>query len=132
MPRSRRPQAYGDEYEQLLLRAFTSTSKGDFTLQLESPNAAASLRSKIYAYFTALRSSSTRADLVEMADKLSVRTAGSALVLFRAEDSWDARALRSALGLEKGFNEVGQAAGVVAPANPHLERLKSLRSSKKP
>lgn len=131
MPRSRRPQAYGDEYEQLLLRSFTASAQGDFTLQLESPNAAASLKSKVHAYFTALRASGAHPDLVTMADQLSVRTAGSALVLYRREDSWDARALRAALGLEKGFNEVGQAAGVIAPANGNLERLKAMREGKK-
>lgn len=128
MPRSRRPTAYGPEYEQLLLRSFTESANGDFTLQMDSPNAAASLRAKIYAYFSALRKSSPDSDSVQMCNRLSLRCAGSALVIFRSEDSWDARALRNALGLEEGFADVGGSTGVIAPSSPNLEKLREIRS----
>lgn len=134
MPRSTKLTSYGPEYEQLLLRyASAVPSAGvDYTLQFETPNAAESMRKKLYAYFQALRVDATRQDLLGIADSLSIRCAGSALVLFPVEDSWDAQALRKALGLEKGFQELG-GPGIVAPRTSQTsmqERLRELRENK--
>lgn len=122
MPRSNHPDDYGPEYEQLLLRAYThlqSHPGQDFTIQLEAPNVSASLKAKVYAYLRSLRKENARQDLIAMAGTLSLRCAGCAIVFFRREDSWDARALRDALGLGEDFTkDAAEARGVVIPPRP--------------
>ena len=123
MPRTNRPTAYGQEYRVAVTEAFASTTDGQsWTLQLPDQNTANSLRAKFYAYFNAVRTNEPHTDVARMVDVLSLRVAGSALVFFRSSDSWDARALRDAMGLSKPPE---------APvSNPHLEKLKEIRRSK--
>lgn len=123
MPRTSRPTAYGPEYRVAIMEAFAETSDGrDWTLQLPDQNTANSLRAKFYAYFNAVRTNESHTDVARMVDALSLRVAGSALVFFRSSDSWDARALRDAMGLSKPPE---------APvSNPHLEKLKQIRGAK--
>lgn len=139
MPRSKHSADYGPEYEQLLLRAYTSlqTRPGeDYTIQLETPNVSASLKAKIYAYLRSLREENARPDLVAMAGTLSLRCAGCAVVFFRRQDSWDARALRNALGLDEDFaQDAAESSGVVIPARPDVvetphQKLMRIRSGK--
>src|ERR1700743_2997816 len=111
MARSTRLSSYVPEYEQLVLRAYSKlqhaqlSDNAEFVLQLATPALANSLRFKTYGYFTALRNSTERPDLLGMIETLAIRVAGSALVIYRREDSWDSTALREALGLGKGFAE---------------------------
>ncbi len=135
MPRSSRVESYPPEYEQLLLRAHEATSLGDgqFLIPLESSSAAHSLKAKVYSYFSALRGEATRPDLTILAHDLSLRVQDKSLCIFRKEDSWDAEALRSALGLSKGFASTGSTTGVMAPSSGQseaLEKLKAIRSRK--
>lgn len=123
MPRSHRPAAYGQEYRVALMEAFAETSDGrEWTLQLPDQNTANSLRAKFYAYFNAVRTNEGHTDMARIVDVLSLRVAGSALVFFRSSDSWDARALRNAMGLSRPPDAV--------VSNPHLEKLKEIRRSK--
>lgn len=96
MAHSKTLASYGPEYELLLLRAH---SEGGFLLPLPSAAHAKIFRMKLYAYFRALRLAKSRPDLVEKADTLSIRAEGSDLVIFPSQDSWDATAVRDALGL---------------------------------
>ena len=112
MPRTTRADAYGPEYEQLLLLSFAS-----------------SMKRKVYAYWKALRTENLRPDLVEKSNLLSLRVEGGALVVFRREDAWDARALRESMGLEKGFADTIGSGVLVAksPTDALVERLHQLR-----
>lgn len=135
MPRTTRLTSYGAEYEQLLLRAHAHLSNAEvgdeFALDLQSPQAANSLRSKVYAYWAAVRASD-RVDLIPLLDPLALRLAGSTLIIFRREDSWDAKALRDALGLARGFADGTGVQGLVAPATQTaaLAKLTEIRSRK--
>lgn len=132
MPRSKRTIAFGPEYEQLLLR-WSQAPGGSLTLQLQTPNAAHSLRSKLYAYFAALRHENTRPDLIRLSDMVALRCASSALVVYHRDDSWDAEALRNALGLEKGFAEGAGSTGIVMSPSAQsaaLEKLAEIRKRK--
>lgn len=131
MPRSQRTVTYGPEYEQLLLRAHGWGDLG-YQVNFDSATMARFLRSKVYAYFKALRKEGDRPDLIKMSDELSLRVEGMSLHFFRREDSWDAVALRNALGLEKGFAELGGTQVAVSPAAKAamLEKLTELRKKK--
>lgn len=135
MPRTPDLSSYGPEYEQLLLRAAEALkTKDEFAVQFDSNNVAASLRTRTYGYFKALRSCNNRPDLSAISSGLSMRIAGSALVFFRRENAADVVALRAALGLADGFNDNGENAGVIAPnsgLSSHLEKLEAIRSRKK-
>lgn len=98
MPRTTRPAAYGPEYEQLLLKAFT---QGRLLLSLPSEQHAKAMRSKLYVYFTALRRNATRPDLIAKADAVALSVSGAVLCLSLACDSWDAVAIRESLGITK-------------------------------
>ena len=135
MPRRTDLPSFGKSYEQLLLRAHSSLSTGaeEFTVQFDSPNVAKSIRGRCYAYFKAIRSSKDRPDLAALLDGISIRTAGSALVFFRRGEELDELAIRRALGLGDGFDEIGAARGVLVPQSAHtdaLEKLKSIRGRK--
>lgn len=135
MPRKNTLDTFGPEFEQLLLRADHALRNGspEFAVQFSSPNLAAKLRFRAYAYFRALKSSPDRPDLTAMCTDLSIRTASSALVFFRTQDSADARALRTALGLPEGFADTQRITGVIAPSSGHsanLEKLNEIRNRK--
>ena len=135
MPRSKRTAVYGPEYEQLLLTAHKECAKQGahaYLLQLPSPQHALQLKSKVYAYFNALRKEANRPDLVIFADQLSLTITGDFLEFFRREDSWDAKAIRNALGLKEGFSELGGPAVATAPSaqTSALDRLHDMRNSK--
>jgi len=131
MPRSTRPQAYGPEYEQLLLTAHAAATRTGSWLcpMAQGPSHAHALKRKVHAYFAALRKAGDRPELIAQADRLSLRVTGPALEFFLREDSWDSVAIREVLGLPKGFAELG-GAPVLAPPTAHsdmLEKLKALR-----
>lgn len=130
MPRSTRTVVYGPEYEQLLLLAFTA--QGDLKFTFPSHTLASSMKSKVYAYWKALRTENLRPDLTAKADLLSMRVEGSDLVLFRREDAWDAKLLRATLGLEKGFADTLTSGVLVAksPTDELVEKLHALRVAK--
>lgn len=132
MPRSQRTVTYGAEYEQLLLRAH-GMPNSSYHLEFASPTQARSLQAKVYAYFKALRKESQRPDLIQMSDDLAMRVEGCKLHFFRKEDSWDAIAIRKALGLEKGFAELGGVQVAVSPAakDAMIDKLADLRKGKK-
>jgi hypothetical protein len=134
MPRPRTIDAFGPEYEQLLLRAEAGlrTAK-EFTVQFESPNVAHSLRHSCYQYMKALRTSNKRPDLTAICADWSLRVAGSALVFYRRADAADARAIRAALHLPEGFADGRAIEGTIAAENAlssHLERLAEIRARK--
>lgn len=130
MPRSLRAVVYGPEYEQLLLLAFTSEAELRFTFP--SHSLACSMKSKVYGYWKALRTENLRPDLVAKAELMSMKTDGSDLVLYRRADAWDARLLRGAMGLEKGFADALGTGILVAksPTDELVEKLHALRASK--
>ncbi len=134
MPRLNTLENFGPEYEQLLLRAHEALqNKPEFAIQFASNNVAASLRTRAYGYFKALRTSNSRPDLCAISTGLSMRVAGSALVFFRRENSADAIALREALGLAEGFADGGANAGVIVADNglsSHLDHLRRIRERK--
>ena len=131
MPRTTRAVAYGPEYEQLLLLAFASTTELRFTFP--SCSIARSMKSKVYAYWKALRTEGLRPDLIEKSNLLSMRIEEAELVFFRREDAWDAKMLRASMGLEKGFSDVlGQGVLVAkSPTDELRERLYNLREERK-
>jgi hypothetical protein len=132
MPRAQRTAAYGPEYEQLLLQAHSKAANGH-AVPFESTAQARSLQFRVYAYFTALRKEALRPDLIKLSEELSMRVEGNNLCFFRKEDSWDAIAIRNALGLEKGFAELGGTqVAIAAPAKEAmLDKLTELRKGKK-
>ena len=103
-----RAHQYGPEFEQLTLTAFRNLP---FRLPLETVNKAKIMRARVYGYWRALREEDLRLDLVEMADTLAVGQEGSTLVFTLKVDSWEARAIRAALGLVEGFHENGNRGG---------------------
>lgn len=107
MPRSKVPAVYGPEYEQLLLTAFANSFDTTYKLALPDPALSRALSKKTYAYWNALRTENTRPDLIELCNKLSIRIVGEEMWFFRRTDSWDAVAIRNAMGLEKGFADLG-------------------------
>ncbi len=135
MPRKTDLKSFQPEFEQLLLRAneCLHSPGAEFTLQFASSNLAASLRHRMYQYFKALRECVDRPDLTEIAQDISMRTAGSALVFFRNADALHARAIREALGLSDGFADGTDTRGVIAPQSglsSHLQKLDEIRSRK--
>jgi hypothetical protein len=98
MPRSRRPTAYGPEYELMLLRA---TEQGEFQLTLPSPAHAKAFRMKVYSYFTALRRSALREDLIAKANAVSLSVDGCTFLISPAVDTWDALLIREGLGITR-------------------------------
>jgi len=131
MSRTLRATSYGPEYEALLVKA---KSEGSITITLDNPQRAKSLRSKLYAYFTALRKEALRPDLIIIADSLSLLLTGSgeALTLAPASSSWDNVAIRSALGLEvTPAGALTPVNHVQAPEHPDamVKRLQVLREA---
>lgn len=98
MPRSTVPAIYGPEYEQLLLRAY---DQGGLEITLESEKHATSFRGKVYSYFKALRTDGSRPDLIAKSQAISLTVEGRVFKAFPSADSWDAVAIREALGLQK-------------------------------
>ena len=131
MPRSTRPQSYPPEYQQLLLAASlaVATPDGRYSLQLQTPSAAQSLKSKTYAYFRALREDGTNPDLAAKSELLSLSVEGSTLHLSHREDSWDAKLLREAMGLATVLG--AQSTGNTTEQKSILQALKNLRESQK-
>lgn len=134
MPRSDRSASYGPEYEALLLRAHaacTCSVSKVYEMPLTTPSMASSIKSKIYAYFKSLRREGLRPDLIQLADQLSLRVSGTSLEFFLRADSWDAVAIRQALGLVDGFADLGSESGIVsAPAGRSesaKEKLEAIR-----
>ena len=129
MPRTTRADAYGPEYEQMILLAMAAEEEKAF--HFASVSLARSIKSKVYAYWRALRSEGLRPDLIEKVNLLSLRVDGSCLVIFRREDAWDAKLLRESMGLEKGFAEVLTPGILVArsPVEVMQERLAELRAA---
>ena len=135
MPRKTDLQSFGQSYEQLLLRAHAALSSGqdEFAVQFDAPNIAKSIRSRVYSYFKAIRSSKDRPDLATLLDGISIRCAGSAMVFFRRGEELDEMALRRALGLGNGFGEIGATNGLLAPTSGQtdaLDKLKRIRERK--
>lgn len=134
MPRSTRPAVYGPEYEQLLLTAFKESFNKPYRFQLQSTAIVSALVKKNYAYWNALRKEASRPDLVGMCDKLSMRPEGDFIVFFRRADAWDAVALRAAMGLEKGFSDLGLQSQTVpmsaSATDAALGKLQEIRARK--
>jgi hypothetical protein len=136
MPRKTTIDAFRPEFEQLLLRAHAHLSTGarEFAIMFASNRVSASIRARTYQYFAALRASTTRPDLVALCEGLSMRCMDEVLVFFRSEDSLEATALRTALGLDRGFNDTNQTRGLIAPASSltsHVEKLRAIRENKR-
>lgn len=141
MPRTQRTEGYPPEYEQVLFRAVQSPN-GELRLPMPSYKVAVAMKSKLYSYFSALRKAGVRQDLINTSDQFSMRCeppgedSRACLVIFRKEDSWDAQALRDALGLTKGFADLGQPANAPAVAvspTAHaamLDKLAEIRKRK--
>ena len=127
MPRTSRVAAYGAEYEQLTLLAFSAEGEKAFTFS--SASLANSMKGKVYAYWRALRTENLRPDLIEKSNQRSMRVDVTSLVFFRREDSWDAKLLRDAMGLEKGFADTLGEGVLVAksPTDLLVDRLEALR-----
>lgn len=135
MPRKKTIDAFRPEFEQLLLRAHEHLSTGahEFSVRFATKSISSGMRSRTYQYFAALRESKHRPDLTAICDGLSMRCDEGALVFFRNEDSMEAVRLREALGLPRGFDELGATGGVsVAPSglSSNLEQLSRIRSRK--
>lgn len=99
MTRSLSPQSYGPEFEHLLVAAFANPP---LTVPLPSERHAKTFRGKLYAYFSALRTANLRPDLIEKADALTLSVDGPAVTLSLRANSWEAVAIRLALGLSEG------------------------------
>ena len=134
MPRSYRPAHYGPEYEHLLRRAH---SNAGFELTLPSPQHAAVMRGKVYAYFKSLRIRNERPDLIAMCDSLSLTVEDCTLRAFPTVDSWDACLLRDALGIELS-TPLPEAPASIVPVEPtaqdklraKLAELRAMREAK--
>lgn len=132
MPRSQNLDAFGPEYEQLLLRAHEGLKhSAEFAIQFAECSIADSIQFRYRAYVRALKASTTRPDLVALCSDLSTRTAGSALVFFRRANSADCVALRAALGLADGFADTSGPGIIAPPMKTDADRLRELRASKK-
>lgn len=128
MPRSARPQAYPLEYQQLLNAASlaVATPGGYYSLTLPSPSQAQALKSKLYAYFRAVRSDPASAALAAKSDLLSLSVADCVLIIRHQDDSWDAKLLREAMGLQPQSH-----APMPMPGEKSiLQALQDLRASK--
>lgn len=130
MPRTTRAVTYGAEYEQLTLLSFAAEGEKRFLFNAHST--ANSMKSRVYAYWKALRTEGLRPDLIEKANLMSVRVEGADLIIYRRADSWDLKLLREAMQLEKGFEETLPEGVLVAksPTDELVERLQKLRQAK--
>lgn len=120
-----RSATYGPEYEQLTLAAFAKTP---FKLPVATEGKAKILRARIYGYWRALREENLRMDLIEMADSLVVYRDGALLTFTTKEESWEAKAIRQALGLADDFYTNGNAKGT---GELHVPDLLQNRLTKK-
>lgn len=139
MPRSKNPETFGPEYEQLLL---TMGQKSSLRIDLPTSSTCHTMRRKYYSYVEALRQSGRRPDLLQIANAVSVTVNESEgaveghplhyLWFFRTEDAWDNTAIRQALGLEKGFAESGGAEvrGPVTAQDDLKAKLAEIRGRK--
>lgn len=128
MPRSARPQAYPPEYAQLLNAAALATAQpnGTYSLTLPSPSRAQALKSKLYAYFRAIRSDPASAVLATKSDLLSLSVTDAVLTIRHQEDSWDAKLLREAMGLQPPAHSPVP----LSPEKSMLQALADLRAAK--
>lgn len=126
MPRTSRPSAYGPEYEQLLRRAH---STGSITIPCADATKVKSLRSKLYAYFAALRKQCSDPALLDMADALNLIPSedGLSLEIKLKSQCWDTQAILAALGTP---TQPISPAQVTAPESPDdmVARLHRLRN----
>lgn len=93
-----RAQAFGPEYEELLL---TIWQKTPFRFPFDSNKNLRAFRAKVYAYFRQLRNENLRLDLIEMADGLTLTIDNNVLVFVRNAETWDHNLIRKTLGLSK-------------------------------
>ena len=121
---SHRPSYYGPEYEQLLVTAF---NHNPFRLPLQSPGKAKIFKARFYGYCRALREENLRMDLIEMADNLSLAQEDSMIIFTTKQDSWEAQAIRAALGLTPGFHLHGN----TGPGEMHVPDLLGQRLQKR-
>jgi len=114
MPRKNQLADFGPEFSQLVLKVDRAFAEGadEFPIMFSTHKLVHSLRFRIYAYFNALRESGSRPDLTAMASGMSMRIAGTTLVLYRRGEDKESEALRTALGLEKGFADGPTTTGV--------------------
>lgn len=137
MPRSNKIEAFGPEFEQLLLRAYNEifvNKKEEWAVQFPNPKISNRIRMRMYTYFRVISQKGGRPDLAFQCKYLSMRLAGNALVFYHINEDVESRALREALGLQKGFADTGGTDGILAPQSAHtdaLARLKRIRATKK-
>jgi len=126
MPRKITPESFDSTYETLLTRADSVLRAGasEFPVDFGDPKIAHQVRFRCYQYFKALKSSPARPDLVAMAQGLSLRLAGGALVFYRADYDSTADAIRAALRLP----EVAPAPLAPLPASTLDSNLVALRN----
>ena len=87
-------------------------------ISLPSDSQAHALRTKLYSYFKALRTTESSPELIAVADALTLTVVLDVLTVSRKSDQWDAVALRAALGT------------LPTPTpNTSLQRLKDLRAT---
>lgn len=136
MPRVAKSEAFGPEFEQLLLRAYDAIfvkKLEEYAVQLPNPKVANSIRMRTYTYFRVLKKEGKRQDLIFQSQYLSMRLAGSALIFYHVNEDLDSKAIRDALGLTRGFAETGGTEGLIAPQSAvetNLDKLREIRERK--
>jgi hypothetical protein len=123
---------FGPEFETLLTRADGALRAGqaEFIVDFMNVKAAHSVRFNCYAYFKALRLSSSRPDLIVACQDLSMRLAGGSLVFYRSNDSTAAAAIRDALNLPKIDNGATTFSPRPSTLDANLDKLRGLRGEK--
>lgn len=129
MAKAKQLRDFGPEFEALLTRADAALRSGqtEFIVDFMNAKAAHSVRFNCYAYFKALRLSSSRPDLIVACQDLSMRLAGGSLVFYRSNDSTAAAAIRDALNLPKIDNGATTFSPRPSTLDGNLERLREMR-----